>query len=162
MLIVTRGNPRDPQAARLLQSSHALMQELFPVEDIYALDIEELCAPDIRFFVARQEARMLGTAALAIRDGYGEVKSMFTAPEGRGRGVAAALLRRIEDEARSNGLPELKLETGAALEAAMRLYARHGFVTCARFGDYAENTTSIYMSKPLQMPGRHRNSKNPS
>jgi len=31
----------------------------------------------------------------------------------------------------------------------MRLYARHGFAPCARFGDYAKNATSLYLSKPL-------------
>lgn len=162
MLIVTPGNPTDPETAALLQASHALMQDLFPAEDIYALQIEALCAPDIRFFIAREPTQVLGTGALALRAGYGEVKSMFTAPGARGRGVAAALLRRIEDEARAQGLPALKLETGAVLEAAMRLYARHGFAPCARFGDYAPNTTSVYLAKPLHISGRQRSSNTPS
>ena len=149
MLIVEPGDPRAPDANALLLSSHALMQELFPAEDIYALDIDDLCAPDIRFFVARDPNGLLGTGALAVREGYGEVKSMFTAPNARGKGVASALLRQIEDEARTEGLHVLKLETGEELPAACRLYERNGFTRCGIFGDYAPNTTSVYMEKRL-------------
>jgi len=149
MLIIAPADPRDPDATALLQASHTLMQELFPAEDNYALEIDELLAPDIRFFTAREGDKLMGTGALALKRGYGEVKSMFTAPQARGKGVAAALLRQIEDEARANGLTSLKLETGEALDAAIRLYERHGFRRCGRFGDYAENDTSVYMEKAL-------------
>lgn len=149
MLIVERGDPRKEEARALLTSSHALMLDLFPAEDNYALDIDELCTPDIRFFIARKGDQILGTGALALREGYGEVKSMFTATQARGQGVAAALLRQIEDEARANDLSALKLETGEALASAIRLYERHGFKRCGIFGDYAPNTTSVYMEKSL-------------
>jgi putative acetyltransferase len=149
LLIITRGDPRDPQAAALLRTSHALMLDLFPAEDNYALRIEDLLGEDIRFFVARLGEAFVGTGALQIKQGYGEVKSMFTTQEARGKGVAAALLRQIEDEARAHGLPLLRLETGAALAAAIRLYERHGFTPCPRFGAYAENQTSLYMEKRL-------------
>ncbi len=150
MIAVAPGDPHDPQAAALLAASHALMQSLFPPEDNFFLDIDALCAPDIRFFVARDGDRTLGTGALALRDGYGEVKSMFVAPEARGKGVAAAILSRIEDEARTLGLPELKLETGTLLHDAHRLYRRHGFRTCGAFGDYpADAGSSVFMEKTL-------------
>lgn len=149
MLIITHGDPRDPQAQALLHSSHALMLDLFPAEDNYALEIDDLLTPDIRFFIAREGPQVLGTGALAIREGYGEVKSMFTDKGARGKGVAAALLRQIEDEARSHDLTTLKLETGEALSEAIRLYQRHGFARCERFGDYAVNQTSVYMEKHL-------------
>jgi putative acetyltransferase len=149
MLIVTPGDPSEPQARALLAQSHALMLSLFPAEDNFALDVENLLAPDIRFFIAREGQTVLGTGALRIRPGYGEVKSMFTAESARGRGVAAALLRQIEDEARANALPVLRLETGETLVAAMRLYKQHGFCRCERFGDYPENETSVFLEKRL-------------
>lgn len=148
-LIITRSDPTEPQTRALLEASHALMLQLFPPEDTYVLPVDDLLADTIRFFTARRGTKVLGTGALAIRTGYGEVKSMFTATEDRGRGVAAALLRRIEDTARAEGLTLLRLETGITLAAAVRLYARHGFTRCARFGDYAENATSLYMEKHL-------------
>jgi len=149
MLIIEPGNLDDPQVIALLQDSHVLMQALFPPEENYALDLADLAAPGVHFFAAREGDTVLGTGALVCKPGYGEVKSMFCAEAARGKGVASAILRQIEDQARSLGLTELKLETGEPLAAAVRLYLRHGFETCARFGAYAPNETSIYMRKHL-------------
>lgn len=148
-ITVIPANPRAPEAQRLLQASHRMMHSLFSPEDNYALDIEALLAPNIRFFIASDGTHTLGTGALALRDGYGEVKAMFTAPAARGRGVAAGILRRLEEEARDLDLPCLRLETADVLDGAVRLYARHGFRRCGRFGDYTPNETSIYMEKSL-------------
>lgn len=149
MITVVPGDPRDPAATALLKQSHALMQSLFPPEDNYFLDIEALCSPDIYFFVAHEDGEVLGTGALAERGNYGEVKSMFTAPQARGRGVAATILDTLEQQARLLGLDLMRLETGDALDGAIRLYQRAGFVRCDRFGDYLPNQTSVYMEKRL-------------
>jgi len=149
MLIVEPADPRDPGPRHLLEASHKLMCHLFPPEDNYFLDIKELCAPNIRFFAAREGDTTLGTGALSLKDGYGEVKSMFTLEDARGKGVAAALLRTIEDTAQAENVPILKLETAEALDAAIRLYERHGFTRCTLFGDYQPNTTSVFMEKSL-------------
>lgn len=149
MLIVEPADPTAPGPRALLEESHALMRTLFPPEDNYFLDLEELRAPGIRFFAARDGDRIMGTGALALKPDYAEVKSMFTAPRARGMGVAAALLRALEDEARKAERPVLRLETAEALEAAMRLYERHGFTRRGIFGDYRPNTTSVFMEKPL-------------
>ena len=149
MLVVEPGDPRDPQAVALLQASHALMMELFEPEENHFLSVDDLCTPDIHFFVARRGPNVLGTGAIVARDGYGEIKSMFTSPQARGQGVADALLRQLEDQARSLGLPLLCLETGDKLHAAHRLYQRHGFTLCDPFGDYLAIPASIFMEKPL-------------
>ncbi len=149
MIIVEPGNPHDPQATALLQASHALMKSLFPPEDNFYLDINDLTADHIRFFIAREGETIFGTGALALKDTYGEVKSMFVSETARGRGIADALLRQIEDEARANALPVLKLETGNVLHAAHKLYRRQGFVDCGVFGDYSAAKSSIFMEKPL-------------
>lgn len=149
MITVARTDPRDPGAVALLTQSHALMTALFPPEDNFFLDIDDLCADDIRFFTAREGDSILGTGALAVKHDYGEIKSMFVAETARGKGVADALLRKLEDQARKDSLPLLKLETGNSLHAAHRLYARHGFTPCGPFGDYPAAKTSVFMEKPL-------------
>lgn len=149
MIIVEQGDPRDPQAAALLRQSHALMESLFPPEDNFYLDIDALAAPGIYFFTARRGETVIGTGALAVKDGYGEVKSMFVDETARGTGAADALLRQIEDQARELDLPMLKLETGNVLHAAHKLYRRHGFTDCGVFGDYAEAKSSVFMEKQL-------------
>ncbi len=149
MLTVHPGDPRDPEAAALLHESHALMQRLFQPEENHFLSLDELAAPDIRFFVAKDRDRIVGTGALAIREGYGEVKSMFTAEAARGKGAAALILDAIEAEARRLSLTWLRLETGDLLHAAHKLYASKGFTPCGPFGGYAANKTSLFMEKPL-------------
>ncbi|WP_120498969.1 GNAT family N-acetyltransferase [Roseovarius sp. EL26] len=149
MLVIEVSDPREAGAKQLLESSHALMAELFSPEENFALDIEDLCTPDIHFFTAREGGEILGTGAIAAREGYAEVKSMFTSHAARGKGVAAALLRQLEDQARALGLNALKLETGEELAAAIRLYERHGFTRCGAFGDYQPNTSSVFMEKQL-------------
>ena len=149
MIIVERNSPHDPQATALLHRSHELMRALFPPEDNFFLDIDQLAAQNIRFFTAREGNIVLGTAALKVFGDYGEIKSMFVADEARGRGVGDALLRQVIDEARTLGLPVLRLETGNLLEAAHRLYRRHGFVECGVFGAYHAAPSSLFMELPL-------------
>lgn len=103
-LAITLVSPRDPRAAALLAESHALMDSLFPPETNAYLDVEALCDPTITFYGAEEDGELLGCAALARKDGYGEVKSMFVAPVARGIGVARRLLEHLEAEAESEGL----------------------------------------------------------
>ncbi|WP_424944510.1 GNAT family N-acetyltransferase [Aliiroseovarius crassostreae] len=148
-LRIEPGDPHHPEATALLKASHALMEELFPPEDNFFLEIDDLCGPEISFFVAREGARILGTGAVADKGDYGEVKSMFVAPDARGKGVGEALLSQLEATARAKGHKALKLETGNVLHAAHRLYERAGFTRCGAFGDYPEANSSIFMEKPL-------------
>ncbi|MBS8226197.1 GNAT family N-acetyltransferase [Vannielia litorea] len=148
-IIVERADPRHPEAEALLKQSHALMQSLFPPEDNFFLDIDALAAPGILFFTAKAEGRVVGTGALAVKAGYGEVKSMFTAEAARGRGVAGKVLAALEAEARALGLGWLRLETGNSLEAAHRVYRAAGFLERGPFGDYPEAASSIFMEKRL-------------
>jgi len=149
MVIIEPGNPKDTEVRALLSKSHALMEQLFSPEDSFALSIDDLCTPQIQFFVAREYDVILGCGALAVKAGYGEIKSMFTEPFARGQGVGAKILKRIELEAQVVNLPILRLETGDALKSAVGLYRRLGFKTCGPFGDYTENGVSVFMEKPL-------------
>jgi putative acetyltransferase len=149
MIIVEKTDPHHSQATALLKQSHALMESLFPPEDNFYLDIDDLTGPTMHFFTARIGDDICGTGALAVKDGYGEIKSMFVAEPARGKGVADAILRQIEDQATELGLPILKLETGTLLHAAHRLYRRHGFTDCAVFGDYGSGNSSMFMEKRL-------------
>jgi len=90
----------------------------------------------------------------AVFDDYAEVKRMYTRPMARGRGVAKALLRRIEDEARGAGISVLRLETGTRQHEAIGLYQRMGFRPRGPFGAYAAMParnieTSLFFEKTL-------------
>jgi putative acetyltransferase len=61
---------------------------------------------------------------------------MYVRPQARGRGVAQAILSRLEEEAGRRGEKRVVLETGDAQLAAIRFYERAGFARCGAFGAY--------------------------
>ena len=87
-------------------------------------------------------------------DDYAEVKRMYTRPAVRGRGIAKALLQRIEHEARGQRKSVLRLETGTYQHEAIGLYESAGFRPRGPFGQYAampaQNIeTSYFFEKQL-------------
>ena len=146
---IRRGDPKDPSATALLRASHEVMTSLFPAESNNYLSIEELCVPDVRFFLADVGGDAVGCGAIADREGYGELKSMFVAEKARGSGVADALVEHLEADARHAGHGLIRLETGTLLHAALNLYSRHGYKFRTRFGDYIETPYSLYMETSL-------------
>lgn len=123
-------------------------------EQRHGLTLTALFQPHIRFFVARLNGAAVGCGGIALFDDFAEVKRMYVRGSARGRGVARALLARIEIEARAAGSLILRLETGERQVAALRLYALAGFKPCAAFGDYmamrpAAIATSIFLEKRL-------------
>jgi putative acetyltransferase len=106
-------------------------------EQRHGLSLARLFQPGVMFFVARTGGDAVGCGGVAFDDGFAEVKRMYVRPAARGRGVARALLARLEAEARDRGAKRLTLETGDAQHAAIRLYERSGFTRRAAFGAYA-------------------------
>ncbi|PYY37032.1 GNAT family N-acetyltransferase [Curtobacterium sp. MCJR17_055] len=103
------------------------------------------------FFVARDEAGTpVGCGGLRlVDDGIAEVKRMYVRTESRGSGVAALILRRLEEAALDLGSPALVLETGAEQKGAIRFYEREGFRRIANFGPYVGAARSVCFSKIL-------------
>ena len=143
------GDPRDPAATALLEASQALMRSLFPAEANHYLSIDALTGPGIHFFVAEHGDAVRGCAALAEKDGYAEVKSMFVDPDARGLGIGDALMAHLIEVGQRLAVPLIRLETGNALHAAHRLYARHGFERRGPFGAYKDDPTSLFMERRL-------------
>src|SRR6185312_11898907 len=95
---------------------------------------------------------LLGCAALyRLAPDHAEAKSMHTAEAHRGRGIGAALVRHLIDEARGMGVARLSLETGSwpYFQPAHRLYERHGFRDCPPFADYVDDPNSRFMTREL-------------
>ena len=66
---------------------------------------------------------------------------MYVAPEARGRGVARALLARLEEIARDVGYTTLRMDTGARQPASVSLFSSIGY---ARIADYNGNPVAAY------------------
>ena len=143
---------RGPEIAALLQEHLDEMALYSPPESIHALDLERLRRPEITFWTVWQGAELVGCGAIRELDAtHGEIKSMRTASHHQRKGVAAAVLQHMLDEAARRGYRRLSLETGApaAFERARQLYTRFGFGYCAPFGDYVEDPYSVFMTRTL-------------
>ena len=132
---------RDPRIALFLQEHLNDMRRVSPSESVHALDLDGLRRPDIRFWTAWLDtgdgARLAATAALTRLDAqHVELKSMRTAADLRGQGIAARVLAQVLGDARSDGYARISLEIGSqdVFAPARALYARNGFATCAPFG----------------------------
>ena len=74
------------------------------------------------------------------------VHDVAVLPGYRGRGVAQAMLARVEEEARRRGACKLTLEVLEGNQPAMRLYQREGFAPYALDPAWG---TAVMMQKPL-------------
>ena len=152
--VIAAERPDTPEVARLVQASLAFAEALYPAESNHGLAAEALAAPGVFFLVARLDGYAVGCGALvAAPDGVGELKAMWVEPERRGRGIARAVLARLEQEARARGMTRLVLETGVLQPEAISLYRRHGFVETGPFGDYGPDPLSVFMAKTLHGVG---------
>jgi putative acetyltransferase len=143
----------DHALARFLREHLEDLAPTAPAESRHALDLDALRGSDVRMWVARDGSQVIGTVALvAIDAGHEELKSMRTAPERRGEGIASRLLAHALDDARARGVVRVSLETGSMdfFAPARALYARAGFVPCPAFGPYADDPHSVYMTKAIE------------
>ncbi len=103
------------------------------------------------FLVARTPSgEPIGCGGLRpLAGGGAEIKRMFVATTARGTGVAVALLRAIEEEARGMGLDRLVLETGTEQPDAMRFYEREGYSRIPLFGPYVGSDLSVCYARDL-------------
>lgn len=150
---IARADFADPALAAFLQAHLAELAPTAPPESRHALDVGSLQRPGVRLWVASDGGAVVGTAALAaLEPQHEELKSMRTAPQARGRGVASRLLAHVLDDARSRGVDRVSLETGsmAFFEPARRLYDGTGFTPCGPFGSYAPDPNSVFMTLPLR------------
>jgi putative acetyltransferase len=149
---IVEGGLDDPRVVALLHTHVTRARAETARGSAHALDLSGLRAPEIAFWTAWDGEDVVGVGALKrLSAEHGEIKSMHTAEAARGRGVGSALLRQIMAAARARGMSRLSLETGAwaYFVPARALYARHGFVECAPFGEYREDPNSVFMTLEL-------------
>lgn len=141
-------SPDQPEVIALIDELDAYQKPLYPAESHHGIDMTALCRPNVLFAVARDEGgAAVACGAIVLERGYGELKRMYTRPSHRGRGIAGALLARLEEEARRRGCTRFMLETGYLQPEALAMYERFGYRRRGPFGDYTEDPNSVFMGK---------------
>ncbi len=119
-------------------------------------DIDEACNRDIDdiagmyverghlFLVAEAGSELVGTGALFFEDGrVGRLVRVSVARHWRRQGLGQALVQRLMEAARGQGLARLWMETNDDWDAAIGLYAACGFA------EYGRRDGNIYMALDL-------------
>ena len=153
--VIEQATSPSPDVRDLIGELNDTLAAAYPPHQRHGLALDQLFEPHMRFFLARLEGRAVGCGGVCLFVGYGEVKRMYTRPAARGRGIAKALLARIEAAARAAGIALLRLETGVYQPEAVGLYRGTGFRPCAAFGAYAAMPaanieTSLFFEKSLR------------
>lgn len=146
------GNLDKLEVQRLL-SEHALeMRKISPPESTHMLDLEQLRAPEVKFWCVWDGPSLVGCGALKQLDqNHAEIKSMRTSKLHRRKGVGKLMLQHLVDEACRSGCRRVSLETGSMefFEPARTLYEEFGFTHCLPFADYKDDPNSVYMTLNL-------------
>jgi len=153
-LVIDRAMAPTPEVMTLLEELNEALSFGYAPDQRHALSVDQLFQPGVRFFLARADDAAVACGGVAFLGGFAEVKRMYARPAMRGKGVAAALLKRLEDEARAAGETILRLETGIHQHEALRFYEKCGFRRRDAFGAYLEKpphtiATSIFFEKTL-------------
>jgi GNAT superfamily N-acetyltransferase len=111
----------------------------------------EFDPPDGAFLVAFLRGRPVGCGGWRSHGGtdVAEIKRMYTVPEARGRGVARALLRALEESARRQGRQRAILETGYAQPEAIAMYEASGYERIPPFGYYRNEPGVVSFGREL-------------
>jgi putative acetyltransferase len=153
-IVVALDDPDQPEILALLAESDAWYAAMYPAESNHLIDISTLKRPNVAFFSARRDGRVLGYGSIVRqlgRDGevYGEIKRMYVAPALRGLGLGRLLMQTLERHAAALGLACIRLETGVKQPEAIGLYRAFGYVETGPFGAYGLDPMSVFMEKRL-------------
>jgi putative acetyltransferase len=139
---------------RALVQAHrdwSLMQT--PAEFSFSVDPHAVADSGITLFSARsQTGELLAIGGLKELDPrHGEIKTMHTAAEARGRSIGRRVLEALLAEAARRGYTRVSLETGTCetFRPARALYESVGFEPSEPFGGYANTDHNVCMTLRL-------------
>jgi GNAT superfamily N-acetyltransferase len=122
----------------------------YGTRDLAPLEVAEFAPPQGIFVVGWEADQPVACGGVRVVEaGVGELKRMYVAPAVRRRGIARALLSRLEIEARALGASVLRLETGLHQPEAIALYDSAGYVEIEPFGYYANAPLARHLARQL-------------
>ncbi|MCQ2462030.1 MAG: ribosomal protein S18-alanine N-acetyltransferase [Clostridia bacterium] len=135
-----------PMSKELLEDICKIEEECFSAPWKYDMLVPELSNPSARFFVALFNGDAAGYCGMYNICGECSMANIAVLPEYRRRGIADALLKRIEQTAIKENAEFLTLEVRKSNAAAISLYDSHGFVKVGeRKNYYSSPTENAYL-----------------
>ena len=145
-----------------VDAAFGLVREYFAMAGVLVREdqekfVEEYFREGRGFWLARVEGELAGCIGLRKLPTpeevepenvqCAEIKRMYVRESYRRQGVAARLLKAVENFAREAGYAWIYLDTASNMAAAARSYERNGFVLCARYNENPQ--AAIFMRKRL-------------
>jgi ribosomal protein S18 acetylase RimI-like enzyme len=98
-------------------------------------------------WVAEADGQVLGLVVLVVNQDYLLIENIAVLPSAQRRGIGARLLMLAEDEARANGLGEMRLYTNAGMTENLAYYPRRGYRETRRAEEHGFRR--VFFSKVL-------------
>ena len=132
--------PDHPEARLAMRAYFEELAARFTIpldpDDPALWETDDMQMPGGLFLLARLDGRLAGCGGVRKFDATtGEIKRVWVASNARGKGVARALMDRLEDEAAARGFKRLLLDTNGTLHEARAMYARRGYREISRYND---------------------------
>lgn len=107
---------------------------------------------DIKHVVVAYEGNVpVGCGAIKHYEGeVVEVKRMYTLPIQRGKGIAAKVLKELEQWAIELNYTKAIMETGIKMPEAIGLYTKNNYAIIPNYGQYAGMPDSVCFEKVLK------------
>lgn len=149
-IVFERSDALVAPAAELISAAESEMRALYegaPTGGVRSLTSIDLTPPGGCYLVGRLESHPICGGGLRRLDEKAcEIKRMYTLPEFRGHGHAAALLVALEAEAQAMGYRIVRLDTGPRQQHAQRLYERSGYLAV---GNYNANPYASFWGEKV-------------
>lgn len=130
-----------PVAQRLIVDLMADLTARYGEADATPTNAVEFDPPDGGFFVAYVDGEPAGCGGWRSwqqSDQIAEIKRVYTAANARGKGVASAIMARLEADAKAHGRQRVILETGTGQPEALAFYEAIGYRRIEDFGHYRD------------------------
>jgi putative acetyltransferase len=152
-IVITRTDLAAEVSRTLITELNAELSGVYsePGANHFRLDPEEVADGRGIFLVVYRNREPVGCGAFRRLDEVtAELKRLYVAPAARGLGLGRRLVEALEDEARTQGVRRLVLETGIRQAAALALYRTTGFEPIPLYGEYCLSpATSICLGKDI-------------
>lgn len=114
---------------------------------------QELAQPTRHYVVAHHDGTIAGFAGSFVLAPDADVQTIAVDPGRQGRGIGAALLGALVDDAIAQGATHLMLEVRADNTPALALYERFGFARVSvRRRYYPDGTDAVIMRRDDRRP----------
>ena len=149
MLTIKPADPAHTDVIRLIEQLDAYQSSMYPPESNHLDSLDELSKSNVFFLAAYSGSEICGIGSVKRIDDYGEIKRVYVTLDQRGKGIAKAIMEKLEVHLIENDIAYARLETGIHQTEALVLYEKLGYYRIGPFGEYQEDPLSVFMEKKL-------------